>query len=96
MEEGIHPEYFAISDQEWDAIRLPIRDKISKLVDKALGESKGGTAEKLAREQYVERFLSKIWQAKDVGRYRTLHQGDADRAGEGAGGVLRLEGGLLL
>ena len=66
MEEGIHPEYFAISDQEWDAIRLPIRDKISKLVDMALGESKGGTAEKLAREQYVERFLTKIWQAKDV------------------------------
>ena len=66
VDEKVQPDYFASSDQEWDSIRLPIREKISKLVDKALGDSEGGTAENLAREQYVERFLSKIWQAKDV------------------------------
>ena len=53
---SIHADYFAISDREWDKIRLPIREKISKLVNKALGETSGSTAEKLAREQYVERF----------------------------------------
>ncbi len=66
MDGSIHPSYFDISDQEWDKIRLPIREKISKLVSKALGDSGGGVAENLAREQYVERFLTKIWQAKDV------------------------------
>ncbi len=44
-------------------IRVPIRDKIQKLVSKALGDMGGDT---VAREQYVERFLMKIWQAKDV------------------------------
>ena len=67
-EDDIHPAYFAISEAEWDKIRLPIREKISKLVTKALGGDDGseGVAEKLAREQYVERFLMKIWQAKDI------------------------------
>ncbi len=66
MDAGIHPDYFAISNDEWDKIRLPIREKIAKLVSKALGDTGGGTAANLAREQYIERFLTKIWQAKDV------------------------------
>ena len=65
LEEKIHSAYFAISKAEWDKIRLPIREKISKLVTKALSSMAGG-ADGLAREQYVERFLMKIWQAKDV------------------------------
>ncbi|MBL4721757.1 MAG: hypothetical protein JKY20_11585 [Alphaproteobacteria bacterium] len=64
-DDEIHPAYFDISEAEWDKIRLPIRDKISKLVTKALGGSTG-TSDNLAREQYVERFLMKIWQAKDI------------------------------
>ena len=66
MDADIHPAYFDISNQEWDKIRLPIREKISRLVTKALGDAEGSTAENLVREQYVERFLTKIWQAKDV------------------------------
>ena len=53
---NIHDAYFAISPQEWDKIRLPIRDKIQKLVSKALGAMPEGD-DNLAREQYVERFL---------------------------------------
>ena len=65
IDSKIHPAYFAISNEEWDKIRLPIRDKISKLVSKAL-DGLGDGADNLAREQYVERFLKKIWEAKDV------------------------------
>ncbi len=54
---SIHDAYFAISQQEWD--------KIQKLVEKALGAS-GEGGDNVAREQYVERFLMKIWEAKDV------------------------------
>ncbi len=67
IEDRIHPTYFAISPQEWERIRLPIRDKISKLVSKALGDTgETGGNDGRAREQYVERFLMKIWEAKDV------------------------------
>ncbi|MDA0661777.1 MAG: hypothetical protein O3B08_02940 [Proteobacteria bacterium] len=65
IESGIHPSYFAISSQEWDKIRIPIREKISRLVTMALGTVVEGTDTK-ARDQYVERFLTKIWQARDV------------------------------
>ncbi|NKB55820.1 MAG: hypothetical protein GKS00_05740 [Alphaproteobacteria bacterium] len=65
VDSEIHDSYFAISAKEWDKIRLPIREKISKLVSKALG-SLGSDDENEAREQYVERFLMKIWEAKDV------------------------------
>lgn len=61
----IHEAYFAISPKEWDKIRTPIRDKIQTLVTKALGEV-SGLDDKLAREQYIEKFLMKIWEAKDV------------------------------
>lgn len=64
-EGGIHDAYYAISAKEWDKIRMPIREKILKLVTKALGSS-GDDSDNLAREQYVERFLMKIWEAKDV------------------------------
>jgi hypothetical protein len=60
-----HEAYLAISKEEWDKIRAPIREKIYKLVNKALG---GLTSpdDSQAREEYVERFLMKIWLAKDI------------------------------
>jgi hypothetical protein len=58
--EQIHPAYFAMTAEEWEAIREPIRDKISRLVSKALG---GAGA---SRDEQVERFLTKIWEAKDI------------------------------
>ena len=61
----IHEAYFAISTKEWDKIRTPIRGKIQALVTKALGEV-SGLDDKLAREEYIEKFLLKIWEAKDV------------------------------
>lgn len=64
-EADIHQSYFAISAKEWDKIRQPIRDKISKLVAKAMSDM-GDKADGLAREQYVEMFLQKIWEAKDI------------------------------
>jgi len=63
--DSIHEAYFAISPKEWDKIRIPIREKIQTLVTKALGDS-SGVDNKLAREQYIEKFLMKIWEAKDV------------------------------
>lgn len=63
--EAINDAYFAISAEEWDKIRTPIREKIQTLVSKALGSLGAGEDEK-ARNQYVERFLMKIWEAKDV------------------------------
>lgn len=61
----IHPDYFAISAAEWERIRKPIRKKISKLVEKALANMDSGT-NATSKEQYVERFLMKIWSAKDI------------------------------
>ena len=55
----IHDAYFAILTKEWEKIRTSIRDKIQTLVTKALGESTGFD-DKLAREQYIEKFLLKI------------------------------------
>lgn len=63
--ERIHDAYYAISAEEWDKIRVPIRAKIQTLVSKALG-SLGEETDGKAREQYIERFLMKIWEAKDV------------------------------
>ena len=61
----IHDAYFAISPAEWEKIRVPIRTKIQKLVSKALG-ALGESTDSKARDQYIERFLMKIWEAKDV------------------------------
>jgi two-component system, chemotaxis family, chemotaxis protein CheY len=69
VDKYIHPAYFAITSEEWDKIRLPIREKIAKLVTRALGGSIGDSTEEpenKAREQYIELFLMKIWQAKDI------------------------------
>lgn len=65
VEADIHPKYFAISPTEWDRIRLPIRDKIARLVSKALGASDGAETTK-AQGQHVEVFLKKIWEATDI------------------------------
>jgi hypothetical protein len=65
MEDKFHELYLAISQQEWEKIRGPIREKIYKLVTKALG-SLGKPGDNLVREEYVERFLMKIWLAKDI------------------------------
>ena len=65
IDKNIHPDYFAISDSEWDKIRLPIREKISRLVTKALGGSQDGQ-DNPTREKYIEQFLMKIWEAKDI------------------------------
>ncbi len=62
---NIHEAYLAISAREWDQIRRPIRDKISALVVKAMSDM-GDNVDGPAREQYVQRFLAKIWEAKDV------------------------------
>ena len=65
VDSGIHDAYFAISPAEWDKIRIPIRDKIQTLVSKALG-TLGADEQNQVRQNYVEKFLQKIWEAKDV------------------------------
>ena len=65
LDAAIHDVYFAISSAEWDKIRLPIRAKIQTLVSKALGTG-GENGDDKARQNYVEQFLQKIWEAKDV------------------------------
>jgi hypothetical protein len=65
MEDQFHELYLAITQEEWEKIRAPIREKIYKLVNKALG-SLDKPGDSLLREEYVERFLTKIWLAKDV------------------------------
>lgn len=65
MDDEIHPAYFAITKSEWDKIRLPIRDKIARLVEKALDGQEVGQTDS-ARKRYIGRFLMKIWQARDI------------------------------
>lgn len=65
VDAGIHNAYFAISPAEWDKIRIPIRDKIQTLVSKALG-TVGSDEKNQVRQNYVENFLQKIWEAKDI------------------------------
>ena len=40
IHEDIHELNFAISKEEWERIRIPIREKISKLMTKVLGEGR--------------------------------------------------------
>lgn len=54
MDGVIHPAYFAISADEWQAIREPIREKISRLVGRALGGAQSN-----AQDKQIERFLVK-------------------------------------
>ncbi|MDD9903340.1 MAG: hypothetical protein OXT06_07220 [Rhodospirillaceae bacterium] len=80
IDKVIHPAYFAISATEWQAIREPIREKISRLVSKALGGAGGS-----AQDTHVERFLTKIWEAKDIDGIEPFikaMQIDAERAPE--------------
>ncbi len=79
----IHETYFAISAEEWDAIRKPIREKISRLVTKAV--SGGQSTNNKAQETQVEQFLMKIWQATDIDGIEPFikaMQIDAERAPE--------------
>jgi hypothetical protein len=64
IEDRIHPNYFNISLEDWRRIQAPIRKKISALVLRALG----GDADEddPVIEQHVSKFLSKIWEARDV------------------------------
>ncbi|MEX2616902.1 MAG: hypothetical protein WD767_12475 [Alphaproteobacteria bacterium] len=65
MEDRFHERYLAITQDEWEKIRGPIREKINKLVTRALG-SLDKSGDSRVREAHVERFLMKIWLAKDV------------------------------
>jgi hypothetical protein len=60
----IHPNYFAIGEKEWERIRRPIRNKILKLVKAAFGEA--AEADNKRFENLANRFLDKIWEAKDI------------------------------
>jgi hypothetical protein len=72
LQNRVHASYCAISDEEWTEIQIPIHEKIMALVSKALsdierGFSSGALADDHAsRQDYVERFLEKIWVARDV------------------------------
>ena len=65
LDDRIHPFYFNISEEDWGRIRSPIRTKIRTLVRRAyMAEEASVSVEKM--EQHVSRFLSKIWEAKDI------------------------------
>lgn len=59
----IHPNYFNIEEKEWQQIRAPIRAKILKLVK---GAFSGVNADAAMLDKLANRFLDKIWEAKDV------------------------------
>jgi hypothetical protein len=64
LDERIHPFYFNISEEDWKRIRSPIRTKIRTLVRRAFMNGGDVSVEKM--EQHVSRFLTKIWEAKDI------------------------------
>ncbi|MBT5572494.1 MAG: hypothetical protein HOJ90_14860 [Alphaproteobacteria bacterium] len=64
LDDRIHPHYFMISESDWKRIRLPIRTKIRTLVRRAYTGAGQVPSDKI--EQHVTRFLSKIWEAKDI------------------------------
>jgi hypothetical protein len=61
----IHPNYFNIDEKEWEQIRGPIRAKILKLVKGAFSDVADKAADKRL-DVLANRFLDKIWEAKDV------------------------------
>lgn len=64
LDDRSHPSYFNISEEDWKRIRSPIRTKIRTLVRRAyMG---GGSVSVDKMEQHVSRFLTKIWEAKDM------------------------------
>lgn len=72
IEERIHADYFAVSAEEWQEIRNPIKGKIARLVRKAVRDLNAGSGREgaddavKAEEDYISHFLEKIWRAKDV------------------------------
>lgn len=64
LDDRIHPFYFNISEEDWKRIRSPIRTKIRTLVRRAFMSAGEVSVEKM--EQHVSRFLTKIWEAKDI------------------------------
>lgn len=64
LDDRVHPYYFMISEDDWKRIRLPIRTKIRTLVRRAYTDGGSAPAEKI--EQHVSRFLTKIWEARDI------------------------------
>ena len=64
LDDWIHPSYFNISEEDWKRIRSPIRTKIRTLVRRA--HMGGGSVSVDKMEQHVSRFLTKIWEAKDI------------------------------
>lgn len=62
----IHPSYFNISEQEWERIRRPIREKILVLVQSAFKNQIGEEISDKQMNVLTERFLNKIWEARDV------------------------------
>ena len=65
LDDRIHPFYFNISEEDWKRIRSPIRTKIRTLVRRAY-MAEEGTVSVEKMEEHVSRFLSKIWEAKDI------------------------------
>jgi len=64
LDDRVHPYYFMISEDDWKRIRLPIRTKIRTLVRRAYTDGGSAPTEKI--EQHVSRFLTKIWEARDI------------------------------
>lgn len=64
LDDRIHQFYFNISEDDWKRIRTPIRTKIRTLVRRAF--MTGGDVSVERMEQHVSRFLTKIWEAKDI------------------------------
>ncbi|MDA0785342.1 MAG: hypothetical protein O3B37_03535 [Proteobacteria bacterium] len=64
LDDRIHQFYFNISEDDWKRIRSPIRTKIRTLVRRAF--MTGGDVSVERMEQHVSRFLTKIWEAKDI------------------------------
>lgn len=64
LDDRIHPFYFNISEEDWKRIRAPIRTKIRTLVRRAYMSGEKVSVDRI--EQHVSRFLTKIWEAKDI------------------------------
>ncbi len=63
----IHPNYFNIDQKEWEVVRAPIRKKILQLIRSAFGSNADSDRSDEKMDVLAEKFLDKIWEAKDVG-----------------------------
>lgn len=67
IEAQLNPLYFNITEAEWQRIQAPVRQKIDGLVRKAIGAGPADNEGKdAAIERHVSRFLTKIWEARDI------------------------------